>query len=102
MAIIGSAFFLLVGSFVQLNIVPFAMESLHLSESAGGYLFGLTAIGIAIGSIIAGKLGKEHIDLGLSCVASLFITVLFLLLWLFSFSLSFLNVFQLNLHEFLL
>jgi len=87
MAIIGSAFFLLVGSFTQLNIIPFAIESLGLSEVGGGYLFLFVAIGIAIGSIIAGKLGKEHVDLGLSCVASLFIAILFFLLWIFSFSL---------------
>lgn len=88
MAIIGSAYFLLVGSFTQLNIIPLAIESLDMNAAGGGFLFLVTAIGIATGSVIAGRLGKEHIDLGLSCVASLFLAVLFFMLWLFSFSLT--------------
>ncbi len=46
MAVLGSSFFLFLGAFVQLNIIPFAMESLHLTDIQGGYLFLLTAIGI--------------------------------------------------------
>jgi acyl-[acyl-carrier-protein]-phospholipid O-acyltransferase/long-chain-fatty-acid--[acyl-carrier-protein] ligase len=78
-AILGSAFFLFVGSFTQLNIIPFAMQSLNLSDIEGGYLFFLTALGIGTGSLIAGKISGRIVELGmvpigafgiaLSCIA---------------------------------
>lgn len=63
--IFGSAFFLFIGAFVQLNIIPFAIESLSLSDVEGGYLFLLTALGIGLGSFVAGKLSGGTVELGL-------------------------------------
>ncbi len=85
--IFGSSFFLFIGAFTQLNMIPFAMQSLGLSDVGGGYLFLATAIGIAIGSIISGKLAKESVEPGISCIAGVFIGIFFLLLSLLSFSL---------------
>lgn len=65
MAVLGSSFFLFLGSFAQLNMIPFAVGSLHLSDVQGGYLFLLTAIGIGLGSMIAGKLSGKYVELGL-------------------------------------
>ena len=79
---IGSAYFLFIGGFVQLNIIPFAIQSLGLSETGGGYLFLYTAIGIAIGSFFAGKLCKGHVEPSLSCLAGFALTILFFLLML--------------------
>ena len=61
-AIFGSAFFLFVGGFIQLNTIPFAIQSLNLSDVGGGYLFLSTAIGIASGSLIAGKVSKIKLN----------------------------------------
>ncbi|MBN1915144.1 MAG: MFS transporter [Parachlamydiales bacterium] len=83
-SVLGSSFFLFLGGFTQLNLIPFALQSLHLSEIEGGYLFLPLAIGIAIGSLIAGKLSKETIEMSLSCIAGFFLSVFFILLWLFS------------------
>jgi len=83
-AIFGSAYFLFIGAFTQLNIIPFALQALHLSEVAGGYLFLSTALGIAFGSFIVGKLFKKKVELGLSCLSGFGITLLFFLLWIFS------------------
>ena len=58
-AILGSAFFLFLGGFTQLNIIPYVIKCLHLSEVTGGYLFLLTALGIALGSYLAGKGSKK-------------------------------------------
>jgi acyl-[acyl-carrier-protein]-phospholipid O-acyltransferase/long-chain-fatty-acid--[acyl-carrier-protein] ligase len=80
----GAAFFLFIGAFTQLNIIPFAIQSLHLSEYAGGYLFLLCALGIAGGSLLAGKILKKKIELGISCLAGFIMAILFCLLWLFS------------------
>jgi acyl-[acyl-carrier-protein]-phospholipid O-acyltransferase/long-chain-fatty-acid--[acyl-carrier-protein] ligase len=87
-SIFGAAFFLFIGGFVQLNTIPFALQSLKLTEIGGGYLFLATAIGISIGALIAGKISKSHLDLGISC-ASGFIT---------SFILVFLGIFPNNLY----
>lgn len=83
-AICGSAFFLFIGGFVQLNIIPFAIQSLHLSEVDGGYLFLATAIGIAFGSFLAGKWAKGDAPLALSCLAGFFMSLFLLLLFIFS------------------
>ena len=79
-AIFGSAYFLFIGAFTQLNIIPFAMQSLHLNEVAGGYLFLSTALGIALGSFLAGRASRKRIELGMSCLAGFGITLFFLLL----------------------
>ena len=92
-AIFGSAYFLFIGAFTQLNIIPFALQSLHLSEVAGGYLFLSTALGIAFGSFIVGKLFKKKVELGLSCLSGFGIALLFFLLWMFSASLIHVTLF---------
>lgn len=84
--VIGSAYFLFIGGFAQLNIIPFAMQSLNMTDVGGGYLFLVTAIGIAVGSYIAGKLSKEEVELAISCVAGFILSILLLSLSLFSFS----------------
>ncbi|MDN3506105.1 MAG: MFS transporter [Simkaniaceae bacterium] len=86
--IYGGAFFLFVGAFTQLNIIPFAIQSLGLSEVAGGYLFLTTALGIAFGAWFAGKVSrKHHIELGLTCFAGLLIAIFFFVLSLSAFKL---------------
>lgn len=87
-ALFGSSFFLFIGAFAQLNIIPFAMQSLGLSEVGGGYLFLATAVGIAAGAVLAGQLSKDKVEPGISCIAGFIIGVAFILLWIFSNSLS--------------
>lgn len=77
----GGAYFLFVGGFTQLNIIPFAIDSLGLSEVAGGYLFLTTAFGIALGAWVSGKASrKHHIELALTCFSSFFIALFFFML----------------------
>lgn len=84
MAVLGSSFFMFLGSFVQLNIIPFAMESLSLSDIQGGYLFLLTAIGIGLGALMAGRISGKIIELGLVPVAAFCIAICCYLLDFFS------------------
>ncbi|MBA3721127.1 MAG: MFS transporter [Parachlamydiaceae bacterium] len=74
-AILGSSYFLFVGAFAQLNIIPFAIQSLGLSDVEGGYLFFLTALGIGIGSLMAGKISGKIVELGLVPFGALGITI---------------------------
>lgn len=87
-AVLGSAFFLFIGGFTQLNTIPYAIESLNLSEIGGGYLFLATAVGIAIGSVVAGKLSKDRVEPGLACLSGFFVGFVFILLGIFSHSLT--------------
>jgi len=64
-AVLGSAFFLFIGSYIQLNMIPFALKTLHLTDVQGGYMFLLTAFGIGIGSLLAGKLSGKAVEFGL-------------------------------------
>lgn len=84
MAVLGSSFFLFLGAFVQLNIIPFAMQSLHLTDIQGGYLFLLTAIGIGSGALIAGKLSGKIVELGLVPIAGFLVSLSSYMIDLFS------------------
>jgi acyl-[acyl-carrier-protein]-phospholipid O-acyltransferase/long-chain-fatty-acid--[acyl-carrier-protein] ligase len=74
-AMLGSAYFLFVGAFTQLNIIPFAVQSLHLSDIQGGYLFFLTALGIGTGALAAGKISGRIVELGLVPIGALGISI---------------------------
>lgn len=87
-AIFGSASFLFIGAYFQLNVIPYAVQSMGYTEVAGGYLFLLTAVGIAIGALLAGKLCHEYAEVGMACLAGMIVsTILFLLGLLYHFPL---------------
>lgn len=70
-SLFASAYFLFIGAFFQLALIPFAVQMLGLSTFEGGYLFLLTALGIGIGSIIAAKLSGSVVELGMVPLAAL-------------------------------
>lgn len=85
--IFSSAYFLFVGSYIQLSIIPYAMQILGLSDVQGGYLFLITALGIGSGSYLAGKISGKGVELGLIPIAAIGMALCFYLLDGFSFSL---------------
>jgi acyl-[acyl-carrier-protein]-phospholipid O-acyltransferase/long-chain-fatty-acid--[acyl-carrier-protein] ligase len=88
LAVLGSSFFLFIGAFIQLNIIPYAINTLHLNKEGGGDLFLATSIGIVLGSYLAGKSSKGFINLGLSSIACALISIFFITLPCVSFSIS--------------
>lgn len=82
--IFGSAFFLFLGAYVQLNLIPFAIEFMHLNDNQGGYLFLLMALGIGAGSIFAGKVSGAIVELGMVPIAGLCVAICCFLLDAFS------------------
>ncbi len=88
MVVMGAAFFLFIGVFTQLNLIPFAMSSLGMTEVGGGYLFLGTSFGIALGSIVSGKLCKKGVHLGISAFGMIGMTFCVFLIPIFSSSIA--------------
>lgn len=88
-AIFGSGFFLFLGAFFQLNMIPFAVQSLSLTDVQGGYLFLMTALGIGTGSMVAGKISGKTVELGLVPIAGIGMTICCYMMDIFSHQLVF-------------
>jgi acyl-[acyl-carrier-protein]-phospholipid O-acyltransferase/long-chain-fatty-acid--[acyl-carrier-protein] ligase len=64
LAVIGSAYFMFIGAFSQINLIPYGIETLHLTHEQSGYLFFIAAIGIGIGCYLSGRLSGRNIEFG--------------------------------------
>ena len=58
----GNTGFFAIAALVQMNLVIYAKNVLHLSESENGLLNAALAIGIGVGSLIAGYASRGHIE----------------------------------------
>ena len=65
MTVIGISFFWFLGALIQLTVLPFGQEELHVGEAASTRLFTSVALGIGAGSMVAGRLSGDHVELGL-------------------------------------
>ena len=74
MAVVASAYFTLLGAFMQINLIPYALEELGLSKEAGTYLFLLAAVGIGLGAMWAGRLSGRNVELGVVPLGALGLT----------------------------
>ena len=75
LAVIGAAYFLFVGAFCQLNLLPYGMRYLGMSEAHSGYLFVAAAIGIGAGSLLAGRLSGRTVEFGVVPVGAAGLTI---------------------------
>jgi acyl-[acyl-carrier-protein]-phospholipid O-acyltransferase/long-chain-fatty-acid--[acyl-carrier-protein] ligase len=64
LAVLGSAYFLFLGAFIQINLIPYGMETLALGQEQSGYLFLVAAVGIGLGAFWAGKLSGRNVEFG--------------------------------------
>jgi acyl-[acyl-carrier-protein]-phospholipid O-acyltransferase/long-chain-fatty-acid--[acyl-carrier-protein] ligase len=65
LTVLGISYFWFLGALVQINILFFGKELLELDEFHIGLLGTFLAIGIGLGSLAAGRLSGDHIELGL-------------------------------------
>jgi len=70
LTVMGISYFWFLGALVQINILFFGKELLHLEEFHIGLLGTFLALGIGAGSLTAGRLSGDHIELGLVPVGS--------------------------------
>ncbi len=71
LAILGSAYFLFLGAFAQINLIPFGMQVHELSQEQSGYLFLVAALGIGLGSLLAGRLSGRNVEFGVVPIGAL-------------------------------
>ncbi|MHC4616504.1 MAG: acyl-[ACP]--phospholipid O-acyltransferase [Planctomycetota bacterium] len=74
LAVIAAAYFLLLGAFVYINVIPYGMERLGLSKEQSGYLYVVAAVGIGAGALWAGKLSGRHVEFGVVPLGALGLT----------------------------
>jgi acyl-[acyl-carrier-protein]-phospholipid O-acyltransferase/long-chain-fatty-acid--[acyl-carrier-protein] ligase len=71
LAVWAAAYFSLVGSFLQLNLILYGMKHLGISETDSGYLFFFAGIGIGLGSWLAGRLSGRNVEFGVVPIGAL-------------------------------
>jgi acyl-[acyl-carrier-protein]-phospholipid O-acyltransferase/long-chain-fatty-acid--[acyl-carrier-protein] ligase len=71
LTVIGISYFWFLGALVQINILFFGKELLRLDEFHIGLLGTFLAIGIGFGSLAAGRLSGDHVELGLVPLGSI-------------------------------
>jgi acyl-[acyl-carrier-protein]-phospholipid O-acyltransferase/long-chain-fatty-acid--[acyl-carrier-protein] ligase len=75
LAVIASAYFLLMGGFTYSNLIPYGIKHLGLSETQSGYLFVITAVGIGVGSFWAGRLSGRNVEFGVVPLGAIGLTL---------------------------
>lgn len=86
LAILASAYFSLIGAFIQFNLIPFAIEHLDMTETDGGLLFLYAALGIGAGSLVAGRLSGRNIEFGMIPIGAMIIALSSALLFFLPYS----------------
>ncbi len=66
LSIFASSYFLFTAAYTQLNLIPFGMQSLGLSDVDTGYIYLSAALGVGIGSWVVGTLSGKQVKLRLS------------------------------------
>jgi acyl-[acyl-carrier-protein]-phospholipid O-acyltransferase/long-chain-fatty-acid--[acyl-carrier-protein] ligase len=75
----GISYFWFIGALLQNSVLLFRVETLHANDETAGFLVSALAAGIGAGSVIAGKLSGDRIEVGIVGVGSV-------LMGLFSFA----------------
>ena len=71
LAIFGSAYFLFLGAFAQIDLIPFGIQVHGLNQEQSGYLFLVAALGIGLGSLLAGRLSGRNVEFGVVPIGAL-------------------------------
>lgn len=82
LAIIGLAWFWLLGAFAQLNLISYGIQRLGYSGAQSGYLFLASAFGIAVGSLLAARLSGSGVSWGIVVLGGFGLTAASVLLQL--------------------
>ncbi len=79
-AVLASAYFTMLGAYLQLNMIPYGIQHLGWNEARSGYLFFVAALGVAGGAYLAGRVSGRTIEFGVVPLGALILTVAAVLL----------------------
>jgi acyl-[acyl-carrier-protein]-phospholipid O-acyltransferase/long-chain-fatty-acid--[acyl-carrier-protein] ligase len=79
--IFGLASFWMIGSFLQMNLLVHCPKTLRMTNTQTGYVLTASAMGIGLGSYLAGVISKGKIELGLTPIGGLGMTITLLILY---------------------
>ena len=65
LAVMASAYFLLIGGFANFVLIPYGMEYCGFSDLVSGFIFVVPAFGIGLGSYLAGRLSGRNVEVGI-------------------------------------
>jgi len=65
LTVAGITYFWFLGALFQMTLILVGNETLHLSDTRTGLLVTALAVGIGVGSIAAGWLSEDHVEIGL-------------------------------------
>ena len=75
LAVLASAYFLMIAAFMQFNIIPYGRQVLGLTPEDSTLVFLFAALGIGVGSMAAGRLSGRNVEFGLVPVGALLLTI---------------------------
>lgn len=75
LAVMASAYFLLIGGFANFVLIPYGMEYCGFSDLVSGFLFVVPALGIGLGSYLAGHLSGRTVEVGIVPIGAMGLAV---------------------------
>ena len=75
LSIMGTVYFYLLAGLFQLSILIYAKNMMNLSETYSGILVTMIALGLACGSVLAGKFSEGKIEFGLVPLGSIGLSI---------------------------
>jgi len=79
--ILGLASFWMIGSFLQMNLLVHCPKTLGMTNTQTGYVLTASAMGIGLGSYLAGIISKGKVELGLTPIGGMGMTITLLVLY---------------------
>ncbi len=84
LTVLASSYFMFMAAYTQLNIIPYGMQSLHITDTQAGYVFLAAALGIGIGSMVVAILSGKSVDLGLAIIGAFGSSFSYIIIYIFS------------------
>ncbi len=85
---IAASYFLFTASYMQLNLIPFGIQSLKITDIQAGYIYLAAAFGIGVGSYIVTLLSKKGIQLWIAIWGAFGTAASYFLLYFFQYQLA--------------
>ncbi len=83
LTIFASSYFLFTASYTQLNMIPFGIQSLGITDVQTGYVFLIAALGIGVGSMLVVVLSGKNVELGLCLIGAFGTAFSYILMYFF-------------------